>query len=199
MTWPIYTLKFRLYISRKILLWNHSKSRSKFKQLKQETSNRQAQNWQTKECYQVYFPMTLNVNQICFAFSILSVFSARSHKIAIVGSPNLKASRSFLTNYIAPFLSPSVPWSLLISGNIQSYQQEITWVSCIWTPEPSLHLISPFNWISTENWLRWLYTVGWAISSESVAERSEAKKDPRNCVRFFETMPRIFCSLNEFP
>ncbi len=54
------------------------------------------------------------------------------------------------------------------SGDIQLSERKITWVSCIWTPDSSLHLISPFNWILTETWLRWWYTVGWAISSESI-------------------------------
>ena len=54
------------------------------------------------------------------------------------------------------------------SGDVQLSEREMTLVSCLWTPESSLHLISPFNWISTESWLRWWYTVGWAISSESV-------------------------------
>ncbi len=40
------------------------------------------------------------------------------------------------------------------SGDIQLSEQKITWVSCIWTSESSLHLISPLNWISTESWLR---------------------------------------------
>ena len=29
-------------------------------------------------------------------------------------------------------------------------------------------VISPLNWISTESWLRCWFTVGWAVSSESV-------------------------------
>ena len=53
------------------------------------------------------------------------------------------------------------------SGDIQLSEGKITGVSCIWKPESSLHLISPFNWITTESWLRWWYTVGWAISSPS--------------------------------
>ncbi len=53
------------------------------------------------------------------------------------------------------------------SGEIQPSEQKITWLGCIWTPESSLHLTSPLNWLSTETWLRWWYTVGWAISSES--------------------------------
>ncbi len=47
-------------------------------------------------------------------------------------------------------------------------ERKIAWVSFIWTPEFSLHLFNPFNWISTETCLRWWYTVGWAIFSESV-------------------------------
>ncbi len=54
------------------------------------------------------------------------------------------------------------------SCDIQLSERKITWVNCIRTPESSLHLISPLNWISTESWLRWWYTVGWAVSSESV-------------------------------
>ena len=33
------------------------------------------------------------------------------------------------------------------------------------------------------------------IGVRKLAERSEAKKNPNNCVRFFDTVPRIFCSL----
>ncbi len=54
------------------------------------------------------------------------------------------------------------------SGDIQLSEWKITWISYIWTPKSSLHLINPFNWILTESWLRWWYTVGWAILSESV-------------------------------
>ncbi len=54
------------------------------------------------------------------------------------------------------------------SCNTQLSGQKISWVTCIRTPESSLHLISPLNCISTETWLRWWYTVGWAVSSESV-------------------------------
>ena len=54
------------------------------------------------------------------------------------------------------------------SGDIQLSERKITWVSFIWTHQFSLHLISPFNWISTESWPRWWYTVEWAIFSESV-------------------------------
>ncbi len=54
------------------------------------------------------------------------------------------------------------------SGNTQLSGRKISWVTCIGTPESSLHLISPLNCISTETWLRWWFTVGGAVSSESV-------------------------------
>ncbi len=54
------------------------------------------------------------------------------------------------------------------SGNTKLSGRKISWVTCIRTPVSSLHLISPLNCISTETWLRWWYTVGWAVSSESV-------------------------------
>ena len=41
------------------------------------------------------------------------------------------------------------------SGNTQLRGRKISWVSCIRTGESSLHLISPFNCISTQTWLRW--------------------------------------------
>ncbi len=53
------------------------------------------------------------------------------------------------------------------SGNTQLSGRKISWVTCIRTPVSSLHLITPLDCISTETWLRWWYTVGWAVSSES--------------------------------
>ncbi len=43
--------------------------------------------------------------------------------------------------------------------NLHSQKQSAHW---------AVDVFSPSNWISTESWLRWLYTVGWAIFSESV-------------------------------
>ncbi len=70
------------------------------------------------------------------------------------------------------FIQLDITWTHCLyaadSGNTQLSGWKISWVTCIWTPESSLHLISPLNCISTEPWLRWWYTVGWAVSSESV-------------------------------
>ncbi len=81
-----------------------------------------------------------------------------------------------LTWVYFPFIGLDITWvscfRTVSPGDIQSREQKITWVSYIWTPESSINLISPPNWISTQRWLRWWYTVGWAISSESVQDES---------------------------
>ncbi len=76
-----------------------------------------------------------------------------------------------LTRVYFQFTGRDITWvscfKTVDSGDIKSREWKMTWVSYIWTPESSLNLISPPNWISTERWLRWWYTVEWAIFSES--------------------------------
>ena len=59
-------------------------------------------------------------------------------------------------------------WKTVDSRDMQPSEWIFIWASCIWTPKFSLNLISQSNWISTENWLRWWYSLVWGISPKSV-------------------------------
>ncbi len=60
----------------------------------------------------------------------------------------------------------------------------------IWSHGSSLNLISPLNWISTDSWLRWWYTVEWAISSESVRKNHLSQQQVRQLSLWLTTSGR---------